>query len=46
MPDGDLRSLPKSDQDILREARDRVSAIPEVAITPGSLAFGKPTSGG
>jgi hypothetical protein len=36
--DGDLPSLPKSDQDILRRARDRVSAIPEVAITRGSLA--------
>jgi hypothetical protein len=35
--DGDLPSLPKTDQDILREARDRVSAIPEVAITHGSL---------
>jgi hypothetical protein len=35
--DGDLPSLPKSDQDILRKARDRVSGIPEVAITYGSL---------
>jgi len=31
--DGDLASLPKSDQEILRKARDRVSEIPEVAIT-------------
>jgi hypothetical protein len=31
--DGDLPSLPKSDQDFLRSARDRVSEIPEVAIT-------------
>jgi hypothetical protein len=37
--DGDLPSLPKSDQDILRKARDRVSEIPEVAITYGSLAI-------
>jgi hypothetical protein len=37
--DGDLPSLPKSDQDILRKARDRVSEIPEVAITHGSLAI-------
>ncbi len=35
--DGDLPSLPKSDQDILRAARDRVSEIPEVALTYGSL---------
>jgi hypothetical protein len=37
--DGDLPSLPKSDQDILRKARDRVSEIPEVAITHGLLAI-------
>jgi Nucleotidyl transferase AbiEii toxin, Type IV TA system len=37
--DGDLASLPKSDQDILRSARDRTSEIPEVAITHGSLAI-------
>ena len=36
--DGDLPSLPKSDQDILRAARDHVSEIPEVALTYGSLA--------
>jgi hypothetical protein len=36
--DGDLSSLPKSDQDILRQARDRVSEIPEVVITRSSLA--------
>jgi hypothetical protein len=36
--DGDLSSLLKSDQDILRKARDRVSDIPEVVITHGSLA--------
>ena len=37
--DGDLASLPKSDQDILRKARDRVSEIPEVAVSHGSLAI-------
>jgi len=36
--DGDLPSLPKIDQDVLRDARDRVSEIPEVAITRGGLA--------
>jgi hypothetical protein len=36
--DGDLHSLPKSDQNILRAARDRVSEIPDVPITYGSLA--------
>ena len=36
--DGDLPSLPKSDQDVLRTARDRVSEIPEVRIIHGSLA--------
>jgi hypothetical protein len=35
--DGDLSSLPKNDQDLLRKARDRVSEIPEVVITNGSL---------
>ena len=36
--DGDLPSLPKTDQDVLRAARDRVSAIPDVPLTHGSLA--------
>jgi hypothetical protein len=36
--DGDLPSLPKTDQDILRTARDRVSEIPEVPIAYGSPA--------
>ena len=36
---GDLPSLPKADQDILRSARDRVVDIPEVALTRGSLAI-------
>jgi Nucleotidyl transferase AbiEii toxin, Type IV TA system len=42
--DGDLSSLPKSDQDILRQARDRVSEIPEVEISHGSLALAAPVS--
>jgi Nucleotidyl transferase AbiEii toxin, Type IV TA system len=36
--DGDLPSLPVADQTILRAARDRVSEIPEVSLTHGSLA--------
>jgi hypothetical protein len=36
--DGDLPSLPKRDQELLRAARDRVREIPEVTITHGSLA--------
>jgi hypothetical protein len=36
--DGDLPSLPKTDQDRLREARDKISTIPSVSITIGSLA--------
>jgi hypothetical protein len=36
--DGDLPSLPETDQDILRAARDRVAEIPDVAIAHGSLA--------
>jgi hypothetical protein len=36
--DGDLPSLPQREQDLLRDARDRVKAIPEVAISSGSLA--------
>ena len=35
--DGDLPSLPESDQDVLRQARDRVSEIPEVQILHGAL---------
>jgi nucleotidyltransferase AbiEii toxin of type IV toxin-antitoxin system len=34
--DGDLPALPKTDQDILRAARDRVSSIPDVLITKNS----------
>ena len=36
--DGDLPSLTKSDQDLLRAARDRVKTIPDVVLTRGSLA--------
>jgi len=36
--DGDLPSLPMVDQNVLRAARDRVSEIPEVPLTYGSLA--------
>jgi hypothetical protein len=36
--DGDLPSLSKRDQELLRAARDRVREIPEVTITHGSLA--------
>lgn len=36
--DGDLPSLPESDRNILRAARDGVSEIPVVPITYGSLA--------
>ena len=44
--DGDLPSLPRSDQDILRNARDQVVKIPDVAIIPGSLTGGAPPSRG
>jgi len=36
--DGDLPSLPKTDQNLLRAARDRVEAIPDVVLKYGSLA--------
>lgn len=42
--DGDLPTLPKSDQDTLRQARDRVFEVPEVTITGGSLAVGAQAS--
>ena len=35
--DGDLPSLPKNDQGILRAARDRVNSIPDIALTQGLL---------
>jgi hypothetical protein len=36
--DGDLPSLPKTDQDILRAARDRVAEMTDVPVAHGSLA--------
>lgn len=36
--DGDLPSLPKADQAVLRTARDRVVDIPEIELRSGSLA--------
>jgi len=36
--DGDLPSLSKTDQNILRAARDRVTAIPDIALSKGSPA--------
>jgi len=36
--DGDLPTLPRSDQDILQKARDRVAAIPNVRLMPGLLS--------
>jgi hypothetical protein len=36
--DGDLPSLPRTDQDILRAARDGIAEIPDVPVTYGSLA--------
>lgn len=38
--DGDLRSLSKADQDLLRSARDRVSDVPEVRLLKGLLPAG------
>ena len=38
--DGDLPSLAKSDQDLLRAARDRVSNVPEVHLLNGFLPAG------
>jgi hypothetical protein len=35
--DGDLPSLPKTDQDLLRAARDRVSTVPDVDLLNGLL---------
>ena len=35
--DGDLPSLPKADQDLLRMARDRVSEVPNLALLKGLL---------
>ena len=38
--DGDLPSLPKADQDLLRSARDGVSDVPEVRLLKGLLPVG------
>ena|SRR5438552_17222509 len=38
--DGDLPSLPKADQDLLRAARDRVSDVPQVRLLKGLLPAG------
>jgi hypothetical protein len=38
--DGDLPSLPKADQDLLRAARDDVSNVPEVRLLKGLLPVG------
>jgi hypothetical protein len=38
--DGDLPSLPKADQDLLRASRDRVSDVPDVRLLNGLLAVG------
>src|SRR3954469_25587755 len=38
--DGDLPSLARSDQDILRAARDRVTDIPAITLSYGPLAAG------
>jgi hypothetical protein len=35
--DGDLRTLAPADQQLLREARDRVGRLPELFVKPGSL---------
>jgi nucleotidyltransferase AbiEii toxin of type IV toxin-antitoxin system len=35
--DGDLRTLAKADQELLRLARDRVEQLPNVVVRPGSL---------
>jgi hypothetical protein len=38
--DGDLPSLPATDRDVLRAARDQVSEVPDVLLNFGSLAGG------
>jgi hypothetical protein len=37
--DGDLPALGEADQRLLRTARDQVNTMPEVRVTPGSLAI-------
>jgi hypothetical protein len=36
--DGDLPTLANTDQDLLRNARDRVVDVPEILVTSDSLA--------
>jgi len=36
--DGDLHTLAQADQKLLRNARDHVGEIPEIHVTPGTLA--------
>jgi Nucleotidyl transferase AbiEii toxin, Type IV TA system len=36
--DGDLPTLTKADQEVLRNARDQIVDVPDVDVTPGSLA--------
>jgi hypothetical protein len=36
--DGDVPTLANTDQDLLRNARDRVVDVPEILVTSGSLA--------
>jgi hypothetical protein len=36
--DGDLNTVSAADRDILRNRRDRIGDLPEVVVTPGSLA--------
>jgi Nucleotidyl transferase AbiEii toxin, Type IV TA system len=38
--DGDLHTLAKADQDVLRRARDGVQRLPDVAVRPGLLTGG------
>ena len=33
--DGNLQSLPKADQELLRSARDRISSVPEIVLRSG-----------
>ena len=40
--DGDLRTLPLADQQLLRQARDQVGALPQVAVKSGSLTSRPP----
>jgi hypothetical protein len=44
--DGDLPRLGTADQQLLRSARDQVTELPEVTVTPGSLAIPLPADAG